>query len=342
MVFAPSVSIIVPAYNHAKFLTQRFESIFHQSFTNWELIILDDASTDGSQDRLKDFANHPQVSHLVLNQQNSGNPFVQWRRGIELAQNSLIWIAESDDEASPSFLQNCVSAFVEDPKCVIAYCRSTSIDEQGNTNPKIPYWPDGLDSTRWKSNYIAEGKTEVLRCFQFRNTIPNASAVVFRKSQALDIHIPTDLRFVGDWYFWSELAQFGSIHFFAQELSRFRFHTQTTRSTKNKQSEEKRVNEYLWMANRLSRQFVPNCKASGQSHDWMTSAWCYHQLGIPWSMLSPKSDIPVSIRLKCLWSILSKTLEQKADRARRIPGALKRRVTARFLSKNVPPAGGKS
>lgn len=308
-----SVSIIVPAYNHANFLTPRFESIFHQSFKDWELIILDDASTDGSQDRLKDFANHPQVSHLVLNQKNSGNPFVQWRRGLELAQNPLIWIAESDDEASPEFLQTCVSAFYSDPNCAISYCRSLSIDGYGNAIREMPFWPDGLSETRWKSDFSNDGTTEIQTGLKFRNTIPNASAVVFSKSHASTIQIPGNLRFVGDWYFWTELAKTGTVHFFADELSGFRFHAQTTRSTKSKYTEELRMGEYLWMANRMAGKFIVGQKANDPSHDWMTDGWCYQRLGIPWSLLNPFSNLPYAIRARFLSNLLLKQLRIKAN-----------------------------
>jgi glycosyltransferase involved in cell wall biosynthesis len=332
----PSVSIIVPAYNHAAFLKRRFDTIFCQSFKDWELIILDDASSDGSQLLLKEYASHPQVSQLVLNEKNSGNPFVQWHRGIELAKSPLIWIAESDDEASPDFLKTCVSAFNQDPACVIAYCRSTIVDETGNILPNHAYWPDGLDNARWKSDFVVDGKTEIINSLRFRNTIPNASAVVFARSQAANIQIPANLRFVGDWYFWSELAQTGSIHFFAEELSQFRFHAQTTRSTKSKRTEEMRVNEYLWMIHRLTQRFIRGSTDTSHSHDWMAYAWCYQRLGIPWCMFKPNLRIPLSVRMGYFWGVVTKMMQRDADRVKRFLDRPKRRLRALF-PKSVPP-----
>lgn len=105
---SPLVSIIVPNYNHAAFLSERLRSILSQTFQNFELIVLDDASTDDSlaviREQLQD---HP---HLVFcNATNSGQPCSQWLSGIKKASGRYIWIAESDDSCSPKFLERMVS-----------------------------------------------------------------------------------------------------------------------------------------------------------------------------------------------------------------------------------------
>ena len=94
----PRVSIIVPNFNHAAFLKRRLDSIFQQTMQDFELIFLDDASTDSSLAVFEDYAHDSRVTRHV-NQDNSGNPFVQWNRGLEMAAGEYIWIAESDDFA---------------------------------------------------------------------------------------------------------------------------------------------------------------------------------------------------------------------------------------------------
>ncbi|MEG2479884.1 MAG: glycosyltransferase family 2 protein, partial [Mucinivorans sp.] len=92
----PKVSIIVPSYNHAPYLKERLDSILGQTFRDFELIILDDSSTDNSQQIIEQYSSEPRVSHVVYNKINSGNTFVQWQKGVDLAQGEWIWIAESD------------------------------------------------------------------------------------------------------------------------------------------------------------------------------------------------------------------------------------------------------
>ena len=97
------VSIIVPNYNHARFLPERLNSIFNQTFQDYEVILLDDASTDNSVEILNRYAANPKVSHFIVNQENSGSPFKQWKRGIDLARGEFVWIAESDDYSNTTF-----------------------------------------------------------------------------------------------------------------------------------------------------------------------------------------------------------------------------------------------
>lgn len=77
----PTVSVIVPNYCHAPYLEQRIESILQQTFQDFELILLDDCSTDGSREILERYRNHPKVSGIFYNERNSGSPFKQWKRG---------------------------------------------------------------------------------------------------------------------------------------------------------------------------------------------------------------------------------------------------------------------
>ena len=105
----PKVSVIVPNYNHARYLKARIDSILNQTFQDFELILLDDCSTDNSVELLQSYAGHPHVSHIVLNDRNTGSPFLQWQKGIGLAQGEYVWIAESDDTAQPDFLSTTVA-----------------------------------------------------------------------------------------------------------------------------------------------------------------------------------------------------------------------------------------
>ena len=106
---APLVSVIVPNYRHAAFLPERLASILGQTVTDLEVILLDDASGDGSAEILRACAAQDgRVSHVVVNTTNSGGPFRQWRRGVDLARGTWIWIAESDDGCAPDLLERAL------------------------------------------------------------------------------------------------------------------------------------------------------------------------------------------------------------------------------------------
>src|SRR5690349_18391470 len=104
----PEVSVIVPAYNHEPYLKQRLDSVFSQRFDNFEVIILDDHSSDNSVDVIKQYSHQPKLKKIDVNTRNSGSPFIQWQKGFELAAGKYVWIAESDDWAEPDFLEKMV------------------------------------------------------------------------------------------------------------------------------------------------------------------------------------------------------------------------------------------
>ncbi len=94
----PFVSIIVPNYNHEKYLRQRLDSIYGQTYKNYEVILLDDCSSDDSRTILNEYRDrYPDRTRCEFNETNSGGVFRQWRKGISLAKGDYIWIAESDD-----------------------------------------------------------------------------------------------------------------------------------------------------------------------------------------------------------------------------------------------------
>ena len=126
----PTVSVILPNYNHAPFLKERIDSILAQTYQDFELILLDDCSTDNSVALLQTYADNPHVSALVCNEANTGNTFLQWDKGIRLARGRYIWIAESDDVAHPQFLEATVSALDARRDAVMCLTGSILIDDR--------------------------------------------------------------------------------------------------------------------------------------------------------------------------------------------------------------------
>jgi len=236
----PKVSVIVPNYNHAPFLRQRLDSIFSQTFQDFELILLDDCSTDNSIEILKEYAKHPKVSHFIINDINSGSPFKQWKKGIELAKGEYIWIAESDDWADPAFLSTLLSYLGKEIGLV--YCRSINVKNQTISDIDF-FWPDILDSDRWKSDFINDGLDEIKNYLVYQNTIPNASSCVFEKRFAVFTPELLQMKTSGDWMFWIYILEKTGIHFTSQKLSYFRSHAKSSRSAKIKMLELNRSRE---------------------------------------------------------------------------------------------------
>ena len=93
--YRPRVSVVVPCYNHRKWLKQRLDSILSQTYENYEVLLLDDCSTDGSREVLTEYAErYPEKIRCLFNESNSGCVFRQWARGLAECRGDLVWIAD--------------------------------------------------------------------------------------------------------------------------------------------------------------------------------------------------------------------------------------------------------
>lgn len=222
------VSVIVPNYNYAKYLDSRLESIVSQQFRDIELILLDDASTDDSLAVLDRWRVRTDA-RLVINDRNSGSVNRQWQKGLDLAQGQFIWIAEADDLCAPDFLSMMLPAF-QDPSVVLAYTLPIIIDENGARIP-IDYRDNYLifaSSDKWNASYVNDGQNEICSALAIVNTIPNVSAVVFRKpTDSTAIEKSLGFRCSGDWMFYLHLADTGKIAYVHGAQAWHRRHSQS-------------------------------------------------------------------------------------------------------------------
>ena len=227
----PKVSVIIPNYNHARFLEQRIRSVLDQTYQDFEIIYLDDASTDDSNQVASKFVPSQRIQ-TVYNKMNSGTPFKQWDRGLNLAQGEYIWIAESDDYASQYFLEKLVDILDQHQNVGFVYAQSLGVDENDQVIKDWNEWTDDLDCDRWSRNFINAGRDECQRYLIFKNTIPNASAVLMRRSVLLDTgKLNMEMRLAGDWMLWAKMLMISDIAFVAEPLNRFRTHTNVVRNT---------------------------------------------------------------------------------------------------------------
>jgi glycosyltransferase involved in cell wall biosynthesis len=227
----PKVSVVIPNYNHARFLRQRVDSVLAQTYQDFELILLDDCSTDESQSILREYAANPRV-RMEFNEENSGSTFKQWNKGVRLARGKYIWMAESDDYAERQFLEKLVARLDAEPSAVFCNCRSWRVSPDGEIIEFLDSWFVDLDAQKWTMDHLADGREECEKYLVSRNTIPNASSVVFRK----DIYervggADESLIYCGDWKLWASMALTGgTIAYVGQPLNYYRWHESGVRS----------------------------------------------------------------------------------------------------------------
>ncbi|MEG6512201.1 glycosyltransferase family 2 protein [Desulforamulus ruminis] len=231
MSYLPTVTAVVPSYNHGQYIQQRIESILNQTYKNIELIVID----DGSQDHSDEVINSMLAQHkfrYIRNKKNTGTPFAAWENVLSLATGSYIWVCESDDFAEPHFLETAVSALETNKAAVIFYCNSWIVDSSGErVGHTSTYFHDVWKETRWDTDFCADGFQELLD-FQLRGqTVPNMSSTLIRAQAFRTAYRPflKKLKLTGDWLFVGDLLYHGRVVFCTKALSNFRRHEQTSR-----------------------------------------------------------------------------------------------------------------
>lgn len=229
---AKKISVIVPNYNYAQYLKWRMTSIAGQTYPIYEMIVLDDASTDGSKTAIKMYAplvgqSHPETKlRLMWNKKNSGKAISQWRKGVEEAKGDYIWIAEVDDISRKDFLAEVMKGF-SDPEVVISYAESAIINKYGIlTLPNFRRSRDREGTGHYAKSYIRPGKQEIEEIMAIRCTIPNVSGVVFKNTPELHKYLKLAEKFeqVGDWFLYVKLLESGKIFYNHRSMNFFRIH----------------------------------------------------------------------------------------------------------------------
>jgi glycosyltransferase involved in cell wall biosynthesis len=241
----PIIHIILPNFNHGKYLKKRLDSIVNQTYTNWDLLILDDCSTDNSMDIISEYLNNnfKQNIQCIRNEVNSKSTFKQWIKGLNTVnEGEIVWIAESDDYSHPNFLYTMVNYF-RDNNVKLAYCDSHIVDKDDVIigNYLETDYLSSISTTKWNNDYILDGKEELLQGLGIKNTILNASSMLFRKPDISSIYdILSNMRICGDWLFEIFCIQRGKI---AYSNKRYNYHRRHNESVLGKN--EDRENKYL-------------------------------------------------------------------------------------------------
>jgi glycosyltransferase involved in cell wall biosynthesis/SAM-dependent methyltransferase len=251
--YRPLVSVIVPNYNHTKYLTERLDSILRQSYSNTEIILLDDNSNDGSQELLKGYhERYPDRIRLLLNDTNSGNVFSQWKKGVELATGTLIWICESDDYCERNFLELIVPHF-ENSSVNIAFGNIQFVTRDGRVQNGMDSYREGAEAGIWAGAVRRPAYKWFCGGFGVNNVIANVGGSVWRR-QALPEEVWAEAQtasVVGDWFLYCHLSGGGQIDYEPNAVSYFRQHDANTSVLSF--STEKYYLEHEWLLLTLRR-----------------------------------------------------------------------------------------
>gem|GEM_PF-583129 len=220
---AGKVSVICPCFNHSQFLPDRLRTIINQTHRPDEIIFLDDASSDDSVAVARALLEKSGIEFkIIVNPKNSGNVFAQWVKGLELARNDLVWIAETDDAADLYFLEKLAPRVTDE--VLVAFARIQCLDENGLPRDDLRNYYDSLTDFSWTWPKTVPAYRAFTGDFAVKNVIPNVSAAVFRRPRLSKTEVDRLLSysFAGDWYFYMRVLRGGAVAYLPEATSYFR------------------------------------------------------------------------------------------------------------------------
>lgn len=218
----PRVSVVLPNYNYARYLGERIRSILDQTYADFELLVIDDASSDDSVAVIERFRD-PRI-RFVRREVNSGKVYASWNEGLTYCNGELVLFAGADDYAERRMIERLVEPMLENPRIGLAHCKFFMIDGSGailDTQFALP--PQcAFIRADLENDYVAAPRREWQRLLM-TNFIWNASGVVMRR-EALERAGGFDdsLRIAADWRLYMDIAREWSVHYIAEPLNGFR------------------------------------------------------------------------------------------------------------------------
>ena len=143
------VSVGLPVYNGERYLSDAIDSLLRQTFTDFELIISDNASTDGTGDICRRYADQDRRIRYVRSEKNVGSA-ANFNRVIELATAPHFTLAAHDDIRAPRYVERCMEVLDKDPSVILAYTRGSVIDEAGAHVRDFDKGPDLLTASPYE------------------------------------------------------------------------------------------------------------------------------------------------------------------------------------------------
>jgi hypothetical protein len=208
----PLVSVIIPSFNHARYIRECIDSVFCQTFKDFEVIVVDDGSSDESLDILRSFGNRIRL----IEQSNRGTQAAR-NRGLQLAKGKYIALLDSDDGWLPNKLEVQIDALSRQPEIGLLYSFCHTINADGSRRKKEWHYGKPIDHPNGALAQLLQ------ECF-----IP-ALTVVFRRQCIDEVgYFDEELLGSGDWDMWIRIAAKYPIACVNEPLALYRLHTTNT------------------------------------------------------------------------------------------------------------------
>ena len=211
----PLVSVVMLSYNHEKFLPEAIESVLNQDFDNFELIIVDDASTDSSRHIIQEYAEKDARVRVILHKKNCGIAKTA-NDGFAAATGKFLADIASDDLWMKEKLSTQL-AVLESNDDLVVWSEGEVIDEMGK--------PIGSSfSGRTGGNVSRRKSGDIFRELSHDGGLIFQSTVLVKRANLNGMRFDESLVYANDWKFYLDLAAKYEFYYIPEPLARYRIH----------------------------------------------------------------------------------------------------------------------
>ncbi len=239
----PLVSVIIPTYNRAHLLPRTIESVLSQTLKDFELIIIDDGSTDNTREVVENFQKKDKRIRYIW-QENSGAPARPKNTGIKNSKGKCVAFLDDDDEWLPEKLEVQINLFEQKKVTNIGMIACNSLDIYEDSNATIKY------KIKKRKNYF---HAILSSCF-----IHSCSSVLVKKEVLKDVgFFDENLKIADDWDMWIRILNKYNFSFIKKPLIKYHIHN---KNTSRKLLEVGTTDDHLIIFNKHNKHYTKNPK----------------------------------------------------------------------------------
>ena len=208
----PLVSVCIPTYNCARYLGEAIESVLAQSFADYELVVVDNASTDATPELSARYRD-PRLRYLRFD--TLVGQAANWNRCLDEARGDLVVLLHADDLLRPAYLERAVAALAGHPSAGFVHCSVQHISEDGRL-----LWRQRL----FEADTVLGGD-ESFRRLLLNGCEVSPAGVMVRRSLYRDAgRFATEVVWAVDWHMWLRLSLLADAAYLAEPLASYREH----------------------------------------------------------------------------------------------------------------------
>jgi glycosyltransferase involved in cell wall biosynthesis len=215
----PTVSVVIPTYNRETLVKAAISSVLQQTYSDFELLIIDDASQDETQIAVESFQD-PRI-HYIRHSQNAGECATR-NTGLQACQGDYVAFLDSDDEWLPNKLETQLNLFAQSPPSVgVVYSAITVVK----------------GDRMFTKRHLGYGDGDIHGNLLYHNLVGTPSTVMVKRNYLQQGSVfDSTLRCCGDWDMWLQLAQHCEFKFCPEPLVLYREHDDVNRGSTNSQA----------------------------------------------------------------------------------------------------------